>query len=195
MQRHQLESLLLAVARIVEVDDLVVIGSQAILGSLAPGDDPPDEAIRSVEADIAVDPTVARVDGIDPTELADLIDGALGELSHLHRTRGYYAQGVEVETAVLADGWRDRLVPLVADDGERRAVGWCLERHDLWVAKAAAGRAKDLEFCGALVRHRLVGLDECRARAALLPEPHRTRVGRIIARSTGDGRDDGGSAP
>jgi hypothetical protein len=186
MQRHQLESLLLAAARVVDVDDLVVIGSQAILGSLTPGADPPHEAIRSVEADLAVDPLVARRDGLDPTELADRIDGAIGELSHLHRTRGYYAQGVEVETAVLVDGWRDRLVPLVADDGERRAVGWCLERHDLWIAKAAAGRAKDLEFCRALVEHGLVDLSECQTRAALLPEPHRTRVAGIVDRSAGE---------
>jgi hypothetical protein len=41
---------------------------------------------------------------------ADQVDGAIGELSPFHETFGYYAQGVSVATAVLPDGWRDRLV-------------------------------------------------------------------------------------
>jgi len=183
MRRDQLEEVIRAAARVVELDDLVVIGSQAILAALPVGRAVPDEAIRSVEADIAVDAITARVDSLDASALADRIDGAIGQLSHFHRTRAYYAQGVEVETAVLVDGWRDRLVPIVADDGDRRAVGWCLEAHDLWISKAAAGREKDGEFCAALVAHGIVDLDEGRRRAATLPEPHRSRVEGAVARS------------
>lgn len=90
----------------------------------------------SVEADIAIDSDLARLDvATDESELADRIDGAIGEGSMFHQTFGYYAQGVETTTAVLTDGWRDRLVPLICESADPIAVGWCLERHDLWVAK------------------------------------------------------------
>jgi hypothetical protein len=85
----------------------------------------------------------------DESELADQIDGAMGEGSLFQQTHVYYAQGVETTTAVLPIGWRDRLVALVSESASEPVVGWCLERHDLWVAKAAAGREKDLEFCKA----------------------------------------------
>ena len=39
-------------------------------------------------------------------ELADLIDGAIGELSFFHEHFGYYAQGVGPQTARLRRGWQ-----------------------------------------------------------------------------------------
>ncbi|MCU0269094.1 MAG: hypothetical protein MUF83_10645 [Acidimicrobiales bacterium] len=88
MTRDQLEHVLRAAARIVEVHDLVVIGSQAVLASY-PHWQLPREATRSVEADVAVDAELARLDvAIDETELADRIDGAIGEGSRFHQTHG-----------------------------------------------------------------------------------------------------------
>jgi hypothetical protein len=60
-------------------------------------------------------------------------------------SQAIYAQGVGPETAVLPDGWRDRLVA-VRNANTRGATGLCLEVHDLAVAKAVAGREKDGEF-------------------------------------------------
>jgi hypothetical protein len=37
-------------------------------------------------------------------QMADLIDGAIGEASMFHDTFGYYAQGVVETTAVLPEG-------------------------------------------------------------------------------------------
>jgi hypothetical protein len=49
----------------------------------------------------------------DPTDAkADQVDGAIGELSAFHETFGYWAQGVSVSTAVLPEGWRDRVIAL-----------------------------------------------------------------------------------
>jgi hypothetical protein len=42
-------------------------------------------------------------------ELADRIDGAIGEGSQFHQPYGYYAQGVGPETALLPEGWIDRV--------------------------------------------------------------------------------------
>ena len=75
----------------------------------------------------------------------DLIDGTIGEGSPFHDTFGYYAQGVEEGTAVLPRGWDARLVP-INNARTRGVTGWCLEVHDLIIAKAVAGREKDVEF-------------------------------------------------
>jgi hypothetical protein len=58
------------------------------------------------------------------------------------------------ETAVLPDGWRERLIPL-RNQNTGGGTGLCLEVHDLAVSKLVAGREKDLAFISGLVRHRL----------------------------------------
>ncbi|MGH8991543.1 MAG: TOTE conflict system archaeo-eukaryotic primase domain-containing protein, partial [Acidimicrobiia bacterium] len=101
MTREQLAHLLRAASRIAGRREVIVVGSQAILGSF---DDTtlPAEAIGSVEADLCF---------FDDTDdiLADGVDGAIGEASAFHATFGYYAQGVSVTTAVLPPGWEQRL--------------------------------------------------------------------------------------
>jgi hypothetical protein len=176
VRREQLEHLLRSASKIAGVTDLVVIGSQAILGTY-PEWELPTEATMSVEADLAIDAHLARLDlGVDESELADLIDGAIGEGSMFHETFGYYAQGVETATAVLTEGWRERLVPFICETADPVAVGWCLERHDLWVAKAAAGREKDHEFCKALASSDLVDPRTCLERIAVLAGADRRRA-------------------
>ena len=91
----------------------------------------------------------------------------IGEDSHFHQTFGYYAQGVNVEVAVLPAGWRDRIVELQSDATEG-ACGHCLDPHDLVVAKLVAGRAKDMEFTDALLHAELIDPDKVIARAQLL---------------------------
>jgi hypothetical protein len=44
----------------------------------------------------------------------------------------------------------------VTGENTRFVRGWCLEVHDLAIAKYAAGREKDLEFTKALSRHAMV---------------------------------------
>jgi hypothetical protein len=82
-----------------------------------------------------------------------------------HDTFGYYAQGVVESTARLPHGWQQRLVRFESA-GTCGVVAWCLELHDLWIAKAVAGREKDREFCDALVRVHAVHPDQLRARLA-----------------------------
>ena len=141
MRRDQLEHLIRASGHVLETDEVIVIGSQAILASVPAG--LPQEAIRSIEADIL------PIDDPDETK-ADLIDGLLGEASAFQETHGIYAQGVGQHTARLPYGWRDRLIPLCNENTDG-ITGWCLERHDLCVSKLLAGRPKDIEFCRALI--------------------------------------------
>jgi hypothetical protein len=146
MKRHEFEHAIRAAGAVLGVEELIVIGSQALHGSLER--DLPDEATRSVEVDVAFA-------GDSEGRMADLVDGSIGEASMFHETFGYYAQGVTVRTATLPEGWRSRLVAFEtpATNGVR---AMCLEVHDLWIAKAIANRPKDVDFCRALMARRLV---------------------------------------
>lgn len=133
MTRDQLEHLIRAAAVIADDEAIVVIGSQAILGQFP---DAPESMRASVEADLFP---------LNHPERAEVIEGSIGELSPFHETFGYYAQGVGEETAYLPQGWKERLV-IISNENTRGAQGLCLEIHDLLVAKAIAGREKDLDF-------------------------------------------------
>lgn len=153
MKRAQFAHTVRAAGAILNTDAVLVIGSQAVHAWL---DDLFPEAERSIETDIAA---LEDEDGSQ----ADLIDGSIGELSVFQETFGYYAQGVTPKTAVLPEGWRQRLVPFrsPATDG---VTAHCLDAHDLWISKAIAGRPKDREFCAALVARGIVSHDELRKR-------------------------------
>lgn len=79
---------------------------------------------------------------------------------------GYYAQGVGETTAILPTGWAERLVP-IRNANTRGATGWCLEPHDLVVAKTVAGREKDLRFLRDALRHGIVQRDTLLERLAV----------------------------
>jgi hypothetical protein len=146
MTREQLEHLIRAAAEIVADDEIVVIGSQAILGQFP---NAPEPMLLSDEADLFPQNQPAR---------ADVIEGSIGELSPFHETFGYYAHGVAEETARLPQGWRERLI-VVQNANTRGVKGLCLEIHDLLVSKAIAGREKDLSFLREAAIHEMADLD------------------------------------
>lgn len=142
MRRADLEHILRAAATIADEPDILVIGSQSILGSA-------DERALPLLATASMEVDVAFFDDPD-NHKSDMVDGAIGELSPFHEMYGYYAQGVSVGTAKLPRGWRDRLV-IVATSSTRPGRGHCLEAHDCVVSKLVAGREKDYGFAGALL--------------------------------------------
>ena len=77
--------------------------------------------------------------------MSDMIDGALGQQSHFERTFGFYVDGVSPTTARVAPDWREWLIP-VCNANTNGATRWCLEPHDIAVAKYFAGREKDLRY-------------------------------------------------
>lgn len=162
MNREQLAHVLRAAARITEDGDIIVIGSQSILAS---HDERvlPLEAIRSMEVDVAFSKD-------EDALKADQVDGPLGEGSPFHQAYGYYGQGVEVGTATLPEGWRDRLVPFERDDAHPGRAR-CLDPHDLVVSKLVAGREKDREFTAALIRVELISVELLQERVELLDVP------------------------
>jgi hypothetical protein len=151
MRRPQLEHIIRAAAGITGASELVIVGSQSVLGQFPQA---PEELLVSIEADV--------FSLRDPAD-NDLIDGSIGEGSPFHQTFGYYAHGVGPETAVLPSGWRQRLVP-VHNPNTGGGTGLCLEVHDLAVSKLVAGREKDLDFIGGLLRHGLAQAPTVRER-------------------------------
>ena len=110
MNREELSHLLRAAARVTDDPEIVVLGSQAILGTYK-ARNLPAEATMSVEADIAF--------RNDPNETkADQVDGDIGELSDFHEEYGYYAQGISISTAVLPAGWERRVVRYEQEDAQ-----------------------------------------------------------------------------
>jgi hypothetical protein len=172
MKREDLEHIIRAAAEIAKDEEIVVIGSQAILGSFP---DAPEELLVSVEADVYPK---------NHPERWELIDGSIGESSPFHDAYGYYAQGVDETTATLPRGWQDRLVA-VRNENTRGKTGWCLEPHDLLVSKAIAGREKDLLFLRGAVRHRLVERERLLTRLedTEIDEARRTLAAGRIARA------------
>lgn len=156
MQRHELEHLIRAASAITNDYEVVVVGSQSILGAVP---NPPDSLTVSMEADIYP---------ANMPELADLIDGAIGEGSPFHERFGYYAQGVGPETAVLPEGWQGRLVRLQNQNTDLK-VGLCLDPSDLCAAKLAAGRDKDWVFVREALKHGIVSAETLVTRVRALP--------------------------
>lgn len=171
MNREEFDHTVRAAGAILGENELLVIGSQALHASVST--DLPDEASRSVEADIAL------LDELGQGK-ADLIDGAIGEASVFHDTFGYYAQGIDHSTAILPREWQDRLVRYETP-GTNGVVAWCLEIHDLWISKALALRPKDIEFCAALVTSGLVDTDTLSRRLQEVDDTNEERLESVAA--------------
>ncbi len=174
MTRLQLEHVIRTAGAIALDDDIVVIGSQSILGSFP---NAPAELLGSREA---------KVFPRNYPERADLIDGSIGEGSAFNYTYGYYANGLSRPRGILPAGWLERLV-LVFGANTRSVRGWCLEPHDLAIAKLAEGREKDLDYVGVMGRFEMVSGEVLEARLGVTPmEPVvrdlvAGRIGRIWA--------------
>lgn len=174
MTRAQLEHVIRAAAAVADDREIVVIGSQAVLGQFPSA---PPEMLISMEADV-----FPR----NYPERADLIEGSIGELSPFHESFGYHAEGVSPHTAKLPTGWQERLVVVPVGD----VRGFCLEINDLALSKLAAGREKDHTFVRAAVRHGLVDRAELLERIETMPlDPaHRSRVQDWVVAAYAPGR-------
>jgi hypothetical protein len=181
MRRDQLEHAIRTACQIVNQPEVIVVGSQAILGTYDESQ-LPTAATMSIEVDI-----LPIADGNDETaRLADLIEGVAGEFSAFEELHGFSIDGVDLDTAVLPKGWRDRLVRVqnantATPAGEQRFTGWCLDKHDLCVAKLCALREKDRNFVRALLDAGLVDAEAIASRLRDLPASHAAEVERALS--------------
>jgi hypothetical protein len=169
MTRDQLEHVIRAASAISEDEEIIIIGSQSILGAYP---DAPATLLVSMEADVFPRKHPDR---------ADLIEGSIGEGSMFHDTFGYYAQGVGPETATLPAGWESRLIA-IRNENTHGATGLALDPHDLAIAKYVAAREKDHAFLTEAARAGLVNARTLRDRLRMtdVDPATRERVGRAI---------------
>ncbi len=168
MNREDLEHIIRASADVTKQYEFIILGSQSLLGPV-----PHPEEIFKVSAEADIYP-------LNAPELADHIDGAIGEGSAFHELHGYYAQGVGPDTAILAEGWMGRL-HRVQNENTNGRVGYCLDVVDLFLSKAAAAREKDRVFCIALLKHGYVKAQDALALVIQMPLSDQDKV-RLRAR-------------
>lgn len=181
MRREQLEHAIRTACQIIGQPEVIVIGSQAILATYEESQ-LPTAATMSIEVDIL--PIANSND--ETARLADLIEGAAGEFSAFEELHGFSIDGVDLDTAVLPNGWRDRLVRVqnantAAPTGEPRFTGWCLDKDDLCVAKLCALREKDRNFVRALLDAGLVDPGIIASRLRDLPASHAAEAERALS--------------
>jgi len=153
MKRSELQIALRAAARVSRQSEFILIGSQAIH---AHSNRPPAEVLLSQECDL-----YPRTH----PQAAHLLDIALGPNSAFARRHGFYVDVVTPDLATLPEGWEKRLTPFRVG----RITAFCLELHDLLASKLAAGRLKDLELVGAVLKLRLGKAPLLRRRIAKFP--------------------------
>ena len=175
MTREELEHAIRAAFDLTGDTEVIVFGSQAVLGQYP---EAPEVLRQSAEAGIAPKHAVEKI---------DLIDWHLGEDSTFHHAHGFYVHGVPIESAVLPKGWERRAVA-VRNANTRDNTGWCLEAHDLAVSKLVAFREKDRDFVRVLLAEGLVKRWKLLTRIHQLPpapdDPERSsRLARWVERS------------
>lgn len=118
----------------------VIVGSQSIIGNKDWSESLPSEITGSVELDIII---------ADAPATFDEINGALGEFSRFHASYGYYADGIDLDTIRLPEGYLDRTTSLDVDlqDAEHTTVEVeFISLEDAIACKIYAGRDKDRDY-------------------------------------------------
>lgn len=146
--------------RITGEREYFLIGSQAVHAATRR---PPGEVLLSQECDLYPRNFV---------HAAQLLHSQLGRGSAFARRNGFFVDVVTPEIASLPEGWMKRLKPLRLGNG----TAYCLDIHDLLVSKLAAGRIKDLEFAGAILKRKIANVSSLRRRINQLPESERANL-------------------
>ncbi len=117
-----------------------MVGSSSILGAK-----PLVAGSLTVSADIDLFPRFNESGGKN-----ELIDKHFGSGTQFEVENSFYIEGVGSWTMMTSPaGWEKRLIPIVSPGGVK---GWCLDPFDLAYNKLEAGREKDLQYVGEMVR-------------------------------------------
>jgi hypothetical protein len=154
--RDQLEHAIRAACDVAKDSEVWVFGSQAILGEFP---DAPEALRASIEVDMQPK---------NRPDKADLVDGALGEMSQFHKTHDFYVHGLLIDDSAYPQGWQHRAKPVVGEISTRGKIGWCVEIHDLAASKLAAYREKDRDFVRTLLIEEMIAPETLTKRINLL---------------------------
>jgi len=135
MRRDQLEHAIRTACQIIGQPAVIVVGSQSILGTYRE-EDLPAQATMSVEVDIL---PIAGDNG-ETARLADVIEGVAGEFSPFEELHGFCIDGVDLETSVLPDRWRERLLK-VQNANTAAPSGEPVFTDGVWTRRTSASRS------------------------------------------------------
>jgi hypothetical protein len=155
MRRDQLEHAIRTACQIIGRPEVIVLGSQSILGAFRE-DELPVQATMSAEIDI-----LPIADSNEETmQLADLIDGVAGEFSPFEELHGFRIDGVDLQTSALPEGWRDRLVK-VQNANTAEPLAGCSSP-----AGASTRRTSELRSCARCGRRTRTSSPRCSGQAS-----------------------------
>lgn len=160
MRRSEFKEALRRAAEITGDRDIVVLGSQSVHGAFS-------EAVLPAPTMDSMELDCLAINDADGEKSWDLL-GRAGDGSGFHQIYHIHLDGVDIGTSALPDGWTERLIPFPVEEGPDAVVGWCLEPHDLVMAKTIAGRDKDYAFVKAMVDACLVDPREAERRMRAL---------------------------
>lgn len=144
MDLPSLKNLIEAIRRKACDQRLILFGSASLLGSFPEMGEKETMVRVSRDADFVFDPW--------DEELAQAVHGIVGARHAFDLEHGYYADIVRpMAFANFPPGWEQRLLRL-----EGCAGVFCLEPHDMAVAKLFAGRPKDVALLAELIREGLL---------------------------------------
>ncbi len=168
MKKDEFEHIIRAAGEIADVEEIIVIGTQAIHAQFPNI----EKKLKQLElshnldtADVTAVVGSMEVDLFIPndTQKTNLVNGTIGEMSDFHDTFGYFADGVDITTTTLPKDWDKRLIK-VCNANTKGITAYCLEIHDLMIAKLTAGREKDLNFFRAMIKAELINQETLLAR-------------------------------
>ena len=146
MTVEQLEHVLRACQGNTDESSFYIIGTAALLAQHPELAEGREGVVTSHEVD------AWPVSG-DP-KIAELLE-AIGEMSPFHDQFGIYVDPYLPSNAILPKEWETRTIPFHSDQ-TKGATGYCLEKHDLTVAKLARGDTKDVNFVAELAKRGLL---------------------------------------
>jgi hypothetical protein len=159
LNRDRVDHILRAAGAITGKSKFVLIGSAAIAAWRA---DIPEVMAMSRDVDLFA------YDTPNAGEVADLLDGAIGQASPFDNEFGYYCDGVDELTAVLPTDWEER-ARTYSNDATKGVEALVPEPNDIALSKAVAWREKDVDWLRAAIVHRIIDVDVMCARIVLLP--------------------------
>lgn len=165
MRFCELEHTIRAACAILETNEIIIVGSQAILGFHRNLSGP---TALSTEVDM-LPVTETLKPGILPEFAADLINGNIGEGTEFENTHQYMAEGVVEGDLSLPPGWRNRTKP-VCTANTNGCTGHCIDPYDMCTAKLAAGRDKDRRAIVNLIRQGVIKPGKLRKRVLTLEQ-------------------------
>lgn len=128
--------------------EFIVVGAASIIGS---NPVPPNGLAVSLDIDLFPPP-----DGT--AEITKTVTMHFGEGSEFQEENGFYIESVGLWTMLTAlPGWKERLIRVKTPNG---VVGLCLSPLDIAFVKLDAGRDKDIEYVGIMLRAEIVSRRE-----------------------------------